>query len=387
MVWAVYATLPLVFAPEYEASATALWLIVLLVFCIQLGALWGEESIRAGEQVQNKGRIDTVRIRRVILLFAAVAIFGVVYFAATTLAYNNLSFSPLGILTMAGILSVARYSGIQEPWLVRILITWMYTAGLLGGMVYAFSKTKGQRLLSFAAFLPALLLGVITSTRAPTLITTNCWVSAFLATKLYLSRGSYRLFTARRGLALAGLALASIGLFFVLDAVRVYKPKSDFEVKANWGRVRSSGLGYLAVFSEWVKPGNPESPGYGAYTLAGPYGLAGLHPRLTGIYQQPLTVGGEETNIYTAFRGLIQDFSLIGAIVVCLCFGIFSGRAYRNTVSGGKPQLVGLAAFYSLLLWSPIISLSIYNGILLAWGMGWYLTRSLRHGAPEPRLA
>jgi len=382
MLWSVYVMLPLVLAPGYEASMVAVWLIVLLVFSIQLGAFCGEENIPGGVQTQSRGRFDTIRINRLILLFVALAILGVVYFAAKTFADNDLSASPLGILALGHVLSIARYSGEQEPGLVRVLVTWMYPAGLLGGIVYAFSGTKGQRLPSFAPFLPALLLGLITSTRAPSLITTCCWMSGFLATKSYLTRGSYPLFTKRLGLVLAGLALAGIGLYIFLDAIRSYKSESAFEIVADWDRVRSSGLGYLTAFSEWVMRGSPERLGYGAYTFAGLYGIAGLHVRVTGTYEQSVTVaGGDETNIYTAFRGLIQDFSLFGAVVVCLGFGIFSGRAYRSTVSSGKPQLSGLAAFYSLILGSPLISLSIYNGLFLAWGIGWYLTRSLRHAA------
>ena len=96
VVWSVYVTLPLVLAPEYEASASAVWLIVLLVFSIQLGAFCGEGDVPAGEQTLSEGRFDTVRLGRVILLFAALAVAGVIYLAGTTLAENDLSVSPLG---------------------------------------------------------------------------------------------------------------------------------------------------------------------------------------------------------------------------------------------------------------------------------------------------
>src|SRR5437879_32998 len=210
VVWSVYVTLPLVLAPEYEASASAVWLIVLLVFSIQLGAFCGEGDVPAGEQTLSEGRFDTVRLGRVILLFAALAVVGVIYLAGKTLAENDLSVSPLGILALGHILSVARYSGEQEPGLVRILVAWMYPAGLLGGMVYTFAKTRGQRVISFAAFVPALLLGLVQSTRAPSLIITCCWLSGFLAAKCYVTRGTYRLFTKRLGVVFAGLALAGI---------------------------------------------------------------------------------------------------------------------------------------------------------------------------------
>jgi oligosaccharide repeat unit polymerase len=379
MIWSLYIALPLILAPEYEVSGAAVWLIVLLVFSIQLGAFCGEGNLSVSGQTQAESRFGNAGILRFVLLFAGLALIGAVYLAARTLAENDLSVSPLGILALGHILSVARYSGEQEPGIVRVLVTWMYPAGLLGGIAYAFAKTNLHKLGSFAALLSALLLGIIQSTRAPSLITMCCWLSGFLATKSYLTRGTYRLFTKRLGLAVVSLALAGIGLYVVLDAIRVYKQESVFEVVADWSRVKSSGFGHLAVFSEWVKHETPETLGYGATTLAGLFDLVGLHVRTTGTYEQSVSLeGGLETNIYTIFRTLIQDFSLVGAILVCFGFGIFSGRAYSKTISGKEPKFGSLAAFFSLLLLSPIIS-TIYNGLLLAWGVGWLFTRSLRH--------
>src|SRR5437879_13739442 len=61
-VWSVYVTLPLVLAPEYEASASAVWLIVLLVFSIQLGAFCGEGGVPAGAHTMSDCRFGTVRL-------------------------------------------------------------------------------------------------------------------------------------------------------------------------------------------------------------------------------------------------------------------------------------------------------------------------------------
>ena len=376
MLWSIYVALPLLLAPEYTVSALAVWLIALLVFSIQFGAFLGEQKMPVREQ--SPRRIP--QLANAILAFSGLALVGVIYLAGTTFAANDLPASPLGLLALGHIISVARYAEDEGPWLVRLLVMWVYPAGLLGGMFFAYAQTKKRKLLSFSAFLPALFLGVVSATRSPILITLCCWMAGFLAMKSYLTRGKYRLFTKRLGVIFAGGALAAIGLFIVVDAIRAHDSDSPIEVVADWGRVKSASLGHVAALSEWIKRGSPGYRGYGAYTFSGPYALVGIHARVSGVHEESATVqGGDETNLYTAFRGVVQDFSLFGAVFVCVCFGIFSGRAYRNTISG-KPQLAGLAAFYSILLWSPIISLTIYNGLFLAWGVAWYLTRSLRQG-------
>ena len=42
--------------------------------------------------------------------------------------------------------------------------------------------------------------------------------------------------------------------------------------------------------------------------------------------------GGISSNIYTAFRGLIDDFSLVGSMFLCLIAGALVGRAYGPIV-------------------------------------------------------
>src|SRR5690348_16260908 len=62
MVWSIFITLPLLLAPEYEASSSAVWLIVLLVFSIQLGAFCGEGDIPGGEQTPSEEGFDRARV-------------------------------------------------------------------------------------------------------------------------------------------------------------------------------------------------------------------------------------------------------------------------------------------------------------------------------------
>ncbi len=67
------------------------------------------------------------------------------------------------------------------------------------------------------------------------------------------------------------------------------------------------------------------------------------------------------TNVYTAFRGIIMDYGLFGSIIFMLFFGIFSGcsyNVYRKNKTYGSLSI--LAMSYLFILYSFIISPYIY---------------------------
>ena len=127
-------------------------------------------------------------------------------------------------------------------------------------------------------------------------------------------------------------------------------------------------FGYLSAFSQWMSGSRPEGVGYGAYTFGGVFDLAGLHPRATGVYSSSVILPGlEENNVYTAFRGLIQDFSFPVAIVICAALGALCGYGYGQLRRGRFRWALGVSAFYAFVAWSPLGSLFVYNGLILAW--------------------
>src|SRR5258708_21631544 len=132
--------------------------------------------------------------------------------------------------------------------------------------------------------------------------------------------------------------------------------------------MKVAAFGYLAAFSQWMSGSRPESLGLGAYTFGGLLDLAGLHPRVFGVYMYSVTLSGqEESSVYTAFRGLIEDFSFAGAAVICIGSGALCGYGYGQLRRGRLRWALGLSAFYAFVAWSPLGSLFVYNGLILAW--------------------
>jgi oligosaccharide repeat unit polymerase len=366
-VWSGFVVVALSVAPEYPVSALAPWLIVALTLAVMMGA-------QLGEGVQNGGIISRqiqpfrrVRLLPLVILFSLLASAGAVYLAIGAFSEHGLSFSIAGLLAIGHFLSVTRYSGEQEPLVYRVLITWSYPAAMLGGVDFALSNGRGRKLLSLAAFAPGLLVGFFQSERAPMLIAFCLWLGTFLATKIFKTGGAFHYLSRRLVLGMACFVLAALCFYIFLDSIRTHDTQNDFIVEADWARVKSSFLGSLSVFSQWACKLDAAPLSYGAYTFAGVFDLLGVHPRQQGVFENPVTLpDGSETNVYSAFRGLVQDFSFIGALVLCVGVGGLAGASYRHASAGRFEWIPVLAAFYAFVCFSPIVSIFTYNGPILA---------------------
>ena len=119
-----------------------------------------------------------------------------------------------------------------------------------------------------------------------------------------------------------GIALLLVILFAVGATLRVGEVPNINAISDSLksGRTRASMFGHISEFSQWFQESWDEDmkPAFGAYTIAGLFNLSGLHTRYPGLYIEKSyeVEPGASTNIYTIFRGLIQDFTLPGSIVI-----------------------------------------------------------------------
>lgn len=375
LAWGIFILVPLVAFGYHTTSARAVWVIALLVFCAQAGALVGEH--RSSLAVSRKVRrwIDpqfrahlSRRLLVVSLWCTATALAGGLFYALAGLAHYGLSLSIDGFLSLGSFNSVFRYRGGQEAEIVRALIAWVYPGGLLGGMACALAVTLRQRAVSLLPFAPALLFGAAEAARAGIGTLVCCWAGGFLAMSVWATGGNFVLFHRKRMVWVVGLLICGVSLSIIVDSIRAHNPGRTFEIRVNVPRLQSMFFGYLPAFSRWVDSQEPPALSYGAYTFAGTFELLEIRPRKLGIYATPvLLTSGQSTNIYTAYRGLIEDVSLPGATIVMLVLGFGSGLAYRRLCEGRHQFVTVLSAFYATLLWSPVISLFVYNDLLGAW--------------------
>lgn len=122
------------------------------------------------------------------------------------------------------------------------------------------------------------------------------------------------------------------------------------------------GLGY------WLVNEYNEVPlTLGKYTLIGPLSffpsLTGVF-RSSGVYSESYYVYGNASNIYTAFRYLIQDFSVLGLFLInsiISMFYVFFTKSGNYAVSESIRLVLLFCAMISL-----TVTIAVYNSVLLS---------------------
>ncbi len=352
-------------------------MLVLLIVAVQLGALIAHELQPNRISSTGPSPIETldsliIPCRRYGLLCTVAAIAGCAYFLYTSLEEFNLPFTWIGVLEVGARWTLLRLDDALEPWSVRLLITWFHPAGLLGGILFACSRKRLDRLIAVLTLVPSVAYGALTGARAAIILGLTCWIGGYVASLCVRSYASLAMFSAKR-LALVLLAAVSmVYMFASIDAVRDTSWTQAFSPVVNQQKVNDYMFGSPAAFANWYAHADDSDPEWGYRTFSGEFDLLHLKKRVVGKYTgMSNVVGTAVTNIYTLFRDLIEDFTVPGATVISIVIGGLAGWTYRLRSSNVQRALFWLSAFYALILFSPIVSLFSFNGPSLAWVVGW----------------
>lgn len=371
LLWCVFVWVSML-CTDYPIHASAVWTIVLLVFTIQAGAFIGEGLFGScGNRPSCYGLEFAGAPNRLVafsVFFSVLATAGAIYLIFWTFSSFDLPASPISLLGLGHLWSVQRYEyGEVEPWPVRLTVMWVYPAALLGGIACASAVSRKAKWCCLLPFLPSLLVSTIVATRAGVVIAAIIWSSGYFAVKHWRSSGSYGLFHKRVVLFLAVLSVAGIALFLSIDAIRQSSDGQTFNVLLDSDRLFKYAFGSLAAFSNWLHEPVPHDLGFGAYTFGGIFDVLKIKHREIGLYEGMVTLpGGEETNIYTAIRGLLQDFTLGGAMIVAFSASLISG-ALLSSFRSASIAILFASGYYAFILCSPLTSIFTYNGVVLAW--------------------
>ena len=368
---------------DYPLPARGWWMLVVLIVAVQLGALIAHECHPRRNVAINSDRSNTNSslvppCRRYGAICTIVALFGCAYFLFISLEEFGLPFTPLGVLEVGARWTFLRYDDVVEPWSVRLLVMWFHPAALLGGILFASSRKTRDRIIAVITLLPAVVYGVLTGTRAAILLGLTCWIGGYIASQCVRNRETMTLFTSKRLALLLLTAIGTVGMFVSIDAVRGTTSTQSFVVDVHEQKLSNYMLAPPAAFADWYAHADVSSIEWGARTFAGEFGLLHLKTRIMGTYLEKANIlGTESTNVYTIFRGLIEDFTAFGAALLGACIGGLTGWIYAAGLRNEHKTLLGLSAFYAVFLFSPIGSLFSFNGAALAWLVGWFvLTRS-----------
>ena len=265
------------------------------------------------------------------------------------------------------------------PKAFQMLLAAHYAGPAFGGLYFA-SGHKRARWIGLLSLVAPALTAVVYLRRSWLLMSGMFFVGGLFTALVRAQGGPARLITPKR-LAFGGAVvggLAGVAILFQMFRLQLDGTEASLSDTAStysaaigsdkfeeaWTRVRVILFGYVAPFSHWMNRiwDRPPQLTWGVWTFGGPYRIVGLGER-TRIEDFEIQ-SGALSNLYTAFYGLVCDFSPLGALAVMFVFGTIAGWAYCGVSRGEALAMPVLIGFYATTIFSPLWSLFRYNALI-----------------------
>jgi len=283
-------------------------------------------------------------------------------------------------LNVAGKITRLRYDHALEPNIFNtVAIALHYPTVILGSLLYFMRVHQGATriFLLTLIFFPASLLMLLHGDKGSLLFVISLFFGAFLTYKI--RKGTRKIFILRdfyQSFLGGGVVLF---LIFCAFLSRRTEWVSGAERPIWEDMIRMIGsytAGHVYAFSDWFAEYINKSDGisnyidnlggYGFYTFMSIAKLLSLGATKIphGIYEEYFSYGEIiYTNIYTIFRGLINDYGIIGSFFALTIIGYISNRVTLSLLRSDDPVLSAplfifiIGFFYT----SFIISLFVWN--------------------------
>jgi oligosaccharide repeat unit polymerase len=368
--WSIFATLPLVFAPEFSFPPLGLWILTAFVVAIGLGSILANVNLVTPRFLINKTHYSSKKMENILfsatIIFSLLAFIGVVQLLYFGINRYEIKLTIYNILLIASNLSVDRYNDvITYPWSVKGPLYFIFTAALAGGIMFGGPAKLKIKLISFLPIIISIIKGIIDTTRFTFLLTIVLWLSGYIGSRVLAHIHLNRIFD-RKTLI---LFISAGALFIVIFTGFQWLRQAGGELFADLmlERMKIYFFGYLSAFTNWATQYSSNQITFGSFTFAGPANLMGLLQRESGFYGFITIKDMQYINIFTVFRGIVTDFTLPGAFLITTFIGFWMSIAYVRLLTGNLLFLAPLTLFYAFTMYSPIISIFLYNSIIMAW--------------------
>jgi len=367
--WCFAGIIPLILARNEPVGPNAmLWLLGASI-AMSAGAVAGNHGFRT-----RLNRVPAPATDRELFIFGFVVIVAGLLGMASNVAFitgSGIAFNQLldveRLVVVSNQLYAERFADIAPtpPALSQALLPFVYLGPLAGGILFVLRREKRWKLVAVLSFVPALGVTVLQTTKAAVLYCLMLWLSGYFAARL--RQGKTAVFT-RNHLLVALSAGGALTVLFLATSIARLASTDASLLNVVMAKLFTAAFGHMSVFSQWLTEywNTPVEPSLGVVTLAGPLELLGYTHRMPGLFEQVISlVMGEMSNIYTAFRPLIQDFTLPGALTVLALLGFIGGVGFRMVAMGHWSGVPLLIIAYATTMWSPVTWIWIYNSLTM----------------------
>ena len=379
MLWFLLLSTTLFVAPGFPIYPFGVWYILAISVALTLGSLLVPKHILPDSEKYNT--IEAIKlffftrsnlILLVIAIFCLISIVGIFVLLLFGVKRYGLSFNIYSIISLPGQLYDDRDAGILLiPWYIRYLTYFIMPSSLLGGILIPFEKYP-RKIICYLPIILAILIGMVYTTRASILLSIILFISGLFSSYIILKKDDYPFLSFRSLFNFSSLLIFLLFSWIFLQWLRG-GGDSEFIFYPIINSIKSAVLGSTTAFTTWLQNYKQYSLAFGLYTFAGPMDIIGLNDRQLGFYSEFISLPNGYSNIYTAFRGLIHDFSITGSILICFVIGIVAQLSYRRCRDGNVIWLIPLSLFFAFTLFSPFISIFSSNSVTMAWIISFFV--------------
>ena len=379
MLWFLLLSTTLFVASEFPIYPFGLWYILAISVALTLGSLLVPKHILPDSEKYNT--IEAIKlffftrsnlILLVIAIFCLISIVGIFVLLLFGVKRYGLSFNIYSIISLPGQLYDDRDAGILLiPWYIRYLTYFIMPSSLLGGILIPFEKYP-RKIICYLPIILAILIGMVYTTRASILLSIILFISGLFSSYIILKNDDNYFLSFRSFFNFSSLLIFLLSSWIFLQWLRG-GGDSEFIFYPIINSIKSAVLGSTTAFTTWLQNYKQHNLAFGLYTFAGPMDIIGLNDRQLGFYSEFISLPNGYSNIYTAFRGLIHDFSITGSILICFVIGIVAQLSYRRCRDGNVIWLIPLSLFFAFTFYSPFISIFSSNSVTMAWIISFFV--------------
>jgi hypothetical protein len=290
----------------------------------------------------------------------------------------------------------------SPPAWFQLLLAGLYASPIFGGMLFASSRSRRDRVIGLMSTGPALFSAVAFLGRGPLLAGAYFWLGGYWSVRILLIGGCVRLLTVRIVVASTALASALVVIGMGIGTLRVIGVAQQIslgdrlqqypeilrqaDTNKEWAGFRHAVFSHVYAFSYYLEQAlkAPRPLHYGMLTFAGPLELVGLRER--SPYESFQPEPGVNSNVYSLFMPPIEDFGLVGSFLSFFGAGLIAGWGYSRVTQGDARFIPVLTMFYPHVMviggyffsYNSMVLAHVYVGLYLA-SVG-----NPRRRSPEP---
>ena len=368
--WSFFIIAPLFFAFDFQIDFLGLWFITIFTMSLSAGSILAYQTNdnNLNNLIKLNLKINIKLLFTWNILFTAISFLGIYFLFQFSLNFYNTGAYNKGWLAIPNLIAVDRYGGFLDyPIIIKYSLYFIYPSNLLGGLLFGLKIfPRKNNLLLLLPLIASLLLGIIEGARTSILLGAILFYSGWLSSSIIGGEYSNKKLSYSKIFFSSSIIIGSFGIFFVLIQW-LRQGLDNIVIDLLIERIRAYFFGYLAAFTQWFGEPIIVNNSFGFITFAGPFNLVGIMDRPLGFYE-PIIIGRNiSTNIFTAFRGIITDFSISGSIIIAFLIGFVMQSIFQKKNNLSLFLTLPISMFYAFTLYSPLISIFHYNSIIFSW--------------------